>query len=122
MKSFKTNANGNEYEFVCDFNNTRNGFNHTCELFVNGNSESYGKCVYCNRTWEKYTYQSVMFRAINNLLEELEERLKKQFKAANGYVNFTQKRKEEFKQFMSNDSKVNELLHVKSVIEEGFKM
>lgn len=120
MKQFKTIANGNEYEFVCDSHNTRNGFNHECELFVNGKYEASGKCVYYNRTWEKYDYQSVMYNTISNLIEEREENLKRQFKAANGYVNLTQKRKAEFEQVLNTDSEIIELRQVKETIKEGF--
>lgn len=120
MQIFKTTHNGNEYEFICEWSKTRNGFKHECRLFVNGNFETSATCQYLNRTWEKYDYQSVMFSAVSNLYHEREDFLKYVFKSDNGYEKMTKKRNEEFMKVLEADELLAELNEVKDKIEKGF--
>ena len=53
------------------YTKTRYGFKHECELRVNANNDYksvYSKCIYYNRTWENYTFQSVILKAFNVLI------------------------------------------------------
>lgn len=52
-------------KIVCRFGDSRNGFNHFATLFINGQEVEETKCHYINRTWERYTYQSVMQKLID---------------------------------------------------------
>ena len=54
--------NGAEYTFVCWKTYTRNGFCHTCYCVQ---TDKTTKASYINRTWECYTYQSVLKCAID---------------------------------------------------------
>lgn len=121
MQIFKTTQNGNEYEFICKSANTRNGFKHECELFVNGNWKANATCYYLNRTWEKYTYQSVMYSAVSKLVHEREERLNYAFKVENGYERMTKKRNEEFSKVLAADEKMIEFKKINDKIKEGFR-
>ena len=64
--------NGKKYEFINYFANTRNGFKHSCEMYIDNSTypSASGVCHYLNRTWEKYTYQSVMRCTLNNYITE----------------------------------------------------
>lgn len=57
-------------EFKNEYKNTRNGFCHISELYNDGKLISVAKRSYLNRTWESYTYQSVMKDAVHNAIEE----------------------------------------------------
>ena len=57
METFKIN---DELEVVCDWKKTRNGFKHTASLMRSGRNIDEVKCCYLNRTWERYTYESVL--------------------------------------------------------------
>lgn len=46
------------------YGDSRNGFNHFASLFIDGHEIETVKNHYINRTWESYTYQSVMQRLI----------------------------------------------------------
>lgn len=120
MKTFKANINGNEYEFICQFKNTRNGFKHECNLFINDRFETSATCHYYNRTWESYNYQSVMLRAVSILMEEHENFLKDVFKKENGYEKMTAKRKEEFQKVLDADSLMVEYKAAKEKLHQGF--
>lgn len=127
MQIFSTNQYGsnpdnrNEYEFVCEFKNTRNGFKHICNLFVNNRHVETAECIYYNRTWESYTYQTVMYRAIEKLILDRTNELENEFKMVNGYARMTKKRREEFNSVLNADEKIIELQRVKGQIKNGFQ-
>lgn len=54
-----------EIRIECGWQNTNYGFRHLAVLRVNGLREVETKACYYNRTWESYTYQSVVHKAIN---------------------------------------------------------
>lgn len=61
------------FSIVCETEGTRNGFKHTAVLLSNGSSVGKEtKICYLNRTWERFTYESVLFQAINNFFTEYE--------------------------------------------------
>lgn len=113
MQINKISHEGNEYEFICEWKNTRNGFKHECRLFVNGKFETSATCNYLNRTWESYEYQSVMLRAVSILLEAHTEFLKDVFMSENGYGKMTAKRKSEFQAVLDADGMIAEFLAIK---------
>jgi len=67
MNLFRLNK---EFTVVCNYKNTRNGFKHTASITRNGYSVHETKCCYLNRTWESYTYQSVLHKAIDGYFDE----------------------------------------------------
>ena len=52
------------YNVVCNSLGTRNGFKHTATLCRNGYQIAKTKICYLNRTWERFTYQSVLKQII----------------------------------------------------------
>lgn len=44
----------------CETYDTRYSWGHKAYLYVNGREEAYKKITYYNRTWEAYTYQSIL--------------------------------------------------------------
>lgn len=53
-----------EYEdslyIVCEYQSGRYGFNHIGKIFYKGRLINTIKLHYINRTWEEYTYQSLL--------------------------------------------------------------
>lgn len=71
MKTFRINK---EYQIVCDWKKTRNGFKHTAELrsgVFKGNNCCYfstiekTKVCYLNRTWESFEYETVIKKLLS---------------------------------------------------------
>ena len=57
MRIFKKNG----FEFVCASEGTRYGFRHLCTVFdANGYEVKKCKRCYYNRTWERFTFESVL--------------------------------------------------------------
>ena len=100
---------GYDFTFVCISRNTRNGFAHDCTLFYNSglyNRKYTATCIYYNRTWEKYRYQSVMIKAVNIARDERYENLLNEFKTAYNYKRMTNERQKEFDELIKNDEKL----------------
>jgi len=104
LKKFK--ILGKEIEFVNQYRNTRMGFAHDTTLFVNGSQYGTATCTYYNRTWECYTYQTVMLRVVEELRECRRKWLLSEFKAEHGYQKMTDKRTAEFKEIFDKDEEV----------------
>jgi len=68
VQIFETTIKGRHVSFVCQFENTRNGFRHLCYVMIEGSQRRDPvKCTYLNRTWESYKYQSVLHKAVEAL-------------------------------------------------------
>ena len=93
---WKRTINGREVLFVNSSRGTRHGFAHDTEVFIDG--RNYGKhtCHYLNRTWESYTYQTVMKCCTYDLIEKERNWQEREYKERNGYKKLTAKRREEF--------------------------
>ncbi len=75
MKLFNLNKN---YNIVCDTRSTRYGFKHEATLLYNGYEREFNKACYYNRTWEAFTYQTVIEGLICKS-KELTDKEKKSF-------------------------------------------
>lgn len=95
MKESKTiQINGKQFLFINEAAGTRNGFKHETTLYYNGRELSTGKCIYYNRTWEKYRFQSVMLQSVSNAIQWHESIIENQYKHFFNYNRLTNKRRE----------------------------
>lgn len=62
MRLFQLNA---DYAVVCEFVSTRSGFKHVATLLFKGEEIDSTKICYSNRTWERFTYASVLWKLID---------------------------------------------------------
>lgn len=103
MELKKMTVQGREVEFVNNWRGTRSGFAHDTAMFVDGRRVAEDTCHYINRTWERYTYQSVMRSAVYRLLEDREIILRHRFMQEKGYKKLTAQRKIEFAEVVDAD-------------------
>jgi hypothetical protein len=61
-----------KYSVVCNTKDTRNGFKHVATIHKNGLSVYETKECYLNRTWERFEYETVLVKAIENFFGEPE--------------------------------------------------
>lgn len=71
---FTATVGGKEISFHCWTTSNRNGFCHYCYTWEYGNS----RCVYYNRTWERFRYESVLSAAIDKFPKAIREELREQ--------------------------------------------
>lgn len=69
-KDFTCTANNKTYTFKCWTENTRYGFRHLCLNMDELNKNYTSKATYYNRTWERFTYETVLENAIEMLPKE----------------------------------------------------
>lgn len=119
---FTATVGGQEIEFHCWTTSNRNGFCHYCYTEQYGNS----RCVYCNRTWERFRYETVLERMIEKFPKDMQSELREQliedkFKAVEKecdekfdrfkslYDGLNEENKERMKSFphMNSESDVN---------------
>lgn len=112
MKIFEYENENFNLKIVCDYFETRNSWGHTAKVLFNGDYMRWGECkrYYYNRTWEKYTYQSVLLDAIEFGIECYDYLNKKQFKEMNEFKRLTKKRQEEYKEFKGEFNEYIEFL------------
>jgi hypothetical protein len=63
-----------DYSIACGTKGTRNGFKHEA-IFYNKGGYRLGKvnCKYYNRSYERFTYEDVLKKAVNTFLEGIEQ-------------------------------------------------
>ena len=70
-KDFTCKVNDKTYVFRCWAENTKYGFRHLCLNFDDlGYAKYTSKATYYNRTWERFTYETVLKKAIEQLPKE----------------------------------------------------
>lgn len=112
----KLEYNGKMYMFVCSARNTRNGFAHDCELFINDIFAIKQSCFYLNRTWECFRFQSVMLACIRYMITERENLLRKKYMLENNYTRLTAGRKESLQVLCNQDSILQEYKAIENTI------
>ena len=75
IQYFTAKVNGEEITFRCYTTWTRNGFCHTAHYTGWDYSITDSKCSYINRTWERFTYESVLKRAIDKLPTDVRQQV-----------------------------------------------
>ena len=106
------NFASNEYEFVNDSRNTRNGFAHDTKLFKNNVLIAENTAHYLNRTWECYRYQTVMKGCVSGLIMEMNERFISDYKAENNIKRLTAEKRAEVNKRFEDLAEIKELREV----------
>ena len=117
MSIYRLSIEGKEIIFNNSWRGTRSGFKHETELYIDGWQAAEARCYYINRTWERYSYQSVMLEAVHKLQEEEEAREKAYFLQVNGFKNMMAHRKAAFMEYLAQ----NKTLAFYKQIEEALR-
>ena len=118
MNTRTIKVNNKDYVFICRSAKNRSGFTHDCEMQIGIQSF---KChaQYYNRTWECYTYQSVMIGALNEYKDYIERHIKEKFLTENGYGRMTPSRKVEFEKVLVENPQLKEIAEVRKELDKN---
>ena len=94
MEIKRIKVNNNEYVFINNFVSNRSGFRHETRLFKNDYEIGKYSCQYYNRTWESYTYQSVMLGCVNSIIEERKRDFVDSYKRENNITRLLKSKRE----------------------------
>jgi hypothetical protein len=108
---------GREVIFINTWRGTPSGFVHETELYIDGWAATAAKCHYINRTWERYSYQSVMLQAVHNLQQQETEREKQLFRNIMGIRNIMPRHKA----LLEEHLKTSKTLSIYKKIEEALR-
>ena len=61
------------YNVVCNWKKTRNGFKHIATLHKNGQSIFETKICYLNRTWERFEYESILLKVVDDFIAQCDK-------------------------------------------------
>ena len=117
MNMHKLNIDGREITFLNAWHGTRSGFMHETEMYIDSWQASDARRYYINRTWERYSYQSVMLEAVFKLQEEEKAREKRRFLEANGFIKMMKHREPAFNEYLAS----NKTLAFYKQIEEALR-
>lgn len=109
METFTRTINGNEYFFICRYHRTRVAFAHSATVYKNHSYIRSERVNYLNRTWESFTYQTVIKNAVWMMMQEVINNLKAAFKTANGYKILTASRRETFEAWKNEQPQYKEV-------------
>lgn len=107
------NVNVNGYEFINEYKKTKNGFCHKTILRDrNRNIIANYKVNYYNRTWERYTFQTVMMGCISSLIENKFDDFLRLAKEKYGIKRLSKEKKEQARKVFENLTEIKELQEV----------
>ena len=116
MKTISVNG----YTFQCRYNSSRSGILHTSSLIKEGELLSEAKASYLNRTWESYTYQSVMREAVWKLIIQKEKEFLDEYKKENGLSRLSKDRKREALSIFYSQPEIKELEELTKNLNDNF--
>ena len=70
METKVISLNGDKFVFVCRSKLVSGGFRHLCTLLKNDSEVASESVRYYNRTWEAYTFQTVMLKCASKIKNE----------------------------------------------------
>ena len=97
------------FKIVGDTFSNSQSWGHTAVVFKDNYELSKSKIRYYNRTWERYTYQSVILDALYDAIKSRQSRLIADYKNTTGVSRMTKRKKEEV---VECDSEIIELRDV----------
>lgn len=107
VRYFSAKVNGKEIEFRCYTTDTRCGFCHTAHYVGWDYDLTDTKVSYYNRTWERFTYESVLKRAIDKLPTDVRQQVYDQI-IDHKAVEEEKKAEEQFEAFKKLHEGLNE--------------
>lgn len=102
MEVREIKVRGTKFRFVCEGYSNSRAWGHRVVLFENGREMADVKIRYYNRTWECYTFQTTMQKAVRELQEWRENRIIEDYKYSNNISKLPKGKKEEL--FKDDDS------------------
>lgn len=113
-----TTIEENTYIITAEARSTRNGFAHDCKIWKNNRLVSRASCHYINRTWEEWTYKTVITKAFDTLINDLLNRFiqAKKEELPNIYKRITQKKRINLMEEFYEKAEVKEFMKVKDMV------
>lgn len=107
------------YTAYCKHTNTRNGFRHDCYM-IDGYDNFKASIHYINRTWEAYTFETVLLKAAGELEKRCIDREKVAYLNRTGAKRITSAmQKEDFRKQLENNGEYQSIQILKTAIKNN---
>ena len=113
MRMISVKNDFHDVRFVCSSRSTRSGFAHDATMFIDDCVAGGATCYYYNRTWERWTYESVCLSAVSAAMSEREAELKDDYKRAHGLSRVAGKAKADLADMIAKDLRMATLREIK---------
>ena len=105
------------FTFVCTSKNTRNGFKHEAQMLINETFVSEAAQHWVNRTWESFTYQSVMRNCVQNYIAQIEYGIETNYRNENKVIRKTKKHSEKLNELFNQNAEIKEAKDILELIQ-----
>lgn len=102
-------VNGNRFDFYNTFFRNSRNWGHKTELHINDRVVTKNKCIYLNRTWEVYPYQSCMQDCVYNLLDIRRQEIESDFRNKNNIKRLTSEKRVTLDVIITKDNEIKDL-------------
>ena len=106
-----------DFTFICFFKNTRSGFKHEAQMLINETFVSEATQHWVNRTWESFTYQSVIRNCVQNYIAQIEYGIETDYKKENNIIRKTKKHSEKLNELFNQNSEIKEAKKILELIQ-----
>ena len=105
------------FTFVCFTKNTRSGFKHEAQMLINETFVSEATQCWVNRTWESFTYQSVMRNCVQNYIAQIEYGIETNYRQENNVIRKTKKHSKKLNELFNQNAEIKEAKKILKLIE-----
>lgn len=102
---------------ILEFKSNYNGFRHIATLIFGTSERAKTNIQYYNRTWETFTYQSIINKIINQELESIEQLQKRIYKESNNIKRLTKEKEKEVLKVCNNITYYKQLKALKEKVK-----
>ena len=74
-----TTLNGGELTINCFIYETQHNWGHRCHVYLNGADWGEYKITYYNRTWERFKFESLLYKVINSIYANKRDQVANEF-------------------------------------------
>ena len=105
------------FTFVCNSKSTRSGFNHEAQMLINETFVSDATQYWVNRTWERFTYQSVMRNCVQNYIAQIEYVIETDYRNENNVIRKTKKHSEKLNELFNQNAEIKKAKKILKLIQ-----
>ena len=105
------------YTFICFTKNTRSGFKHEAQMLINDTFVLEATKYWVNRTWESFTYQSVMRNCVQNYIGQIEYGIETNYRNENNVIRKTKKHSEKLNELFNQNAEIKEAKNILKLIQ-----
>ena len=106
-----------DFTFICTSKNTRSGLKHEAQMLINNSFVSEATQYWVNRTWESFTYQSVIRNCVQNHIAQIEYGIETDYRNENNVIRKTKKHSEKLNELFNQNAEIKEAKKILKLIE-----